>query len=312
MKVQIGWYVIADAQELKPNRPLGVRRFGADWVVWRDRTDKPVAMPDRCPHRSAKLSLGSVHEGEIQCPYHGIRFNGDGHCTLVPEIGRLAPGLRVHTANTVEAHGFIWVWIGGDKAAEGVPPWFNERPGKFLYTGMEASWPVPHRFWIENELDVAHLPFVHRKTIGRGRDPLIRTRFAFSAEGMTLFFSPEAAPSHTGSFIEFLYPGIWQLGISNSMYQVIAFVPVEENLTKVYLRTYRSFGTHALVRPLVSVAMGWYNRRVLAEDQAVVTTQRFPQPNENLPEVLFGQDVGIRHYRDLAKDFIEFDATAWR
>jgi phenylpropionate dioxygenase-like ring-hydroxylating dioxygenase large terminal subunit len=71
-----------------------VRRFGLDWVLGRDHADKPVVMEDRCPHRSARLSLATIDPavaGTLRCRYHGIRFDGEGRCVHVPELNRAAP-----------------------------------------------------------------------------------------------------------------------------------------------------------------------------------------------------------------------------
>jgi phenylpropionate dioxygenase-like ring-hydroxylating dioxygenase large terminal subunit len=305
MKVQKGWHVIAGARELKDAKPLGLRRFGEDWVLWRDAKGAPVAMQDRCPHRAAKLSLGKVQDGEIQCPYHAIRFDGRGACTHVPELGRAAPGLRTATVPAVEANGFVWVWIGGGARAEGSPPWFEDRGASFVFTRLEETWPAPHTRWIENELDITHLPFVHARTIGRGRDPRAASRFEFDAQGIRIFFDPRNPDNRIQSYIDFRFPGIWQLGISRRMYQIIAFVPVEEAVTKIYLRTYRSFATHALLRPIVNPALNWFNARVLSEDRRVVLSQRPVARAGNPHEILIGQDAAIRHYRSLTEGFVE-------
>ena len=33
---------------------------------------------------ASELSTGKVASGEIECPYHGWRYNGEGRCTAVP------------------------------------------------------------------------------------------------------------------------------------------------------------------------------------------------------------------------------------
>jgi len=305
MKVQPGWYVSARSEEVSFKKPLGLRRFAEDWVLWRDKNRQVVAMLDRCPHRAAKLSLGKIDGNNLQCPYHGIKFNGNGDCTFVPELKRSVPGLHAATAHTFEKHGFVWVWIGPGSDATVSPPWFEERGSNFIYTTLEESWSVPYTRWIENELDVTHLAYVHSKSIGFKSDPSARSRFEFDNEGIRVFFDPLVPDNRVSSFIELKYPAIWQLGISKSMYQVIAFVPVEEDETKVYVRTYRSFGTISILRPFVSFAVNWFNKRVLAEDERIVQSQSKWIEDGPDEEVLIGQDAAIRHYRKMLAGFVD-------
>ena len=67
-----------------PPRQLACGCLGEDLVLWRDRDGHPHALADHCPHRWARLSLGRVLGGDLQCAYHGLRFDGRGQCVLVP------------------------------------------------------------------------------------------------------------------------------------------------------------------------------------------------------------------------------------
>ena len=49
-----------------------------------NRDGSPQVVHDRCPHRSIKLSVGRIFDGELQCILHGMRFNGEGQCVMVP------------------------------------------------------------------------------------------------------------------------------------------------------------------------------------------------------------------------------------
>ena len=77
----------------------------------------PRAAPDRCPHRGTRLSLGRVCDGQIECPYHGWRFDGAGRCAH-PRAARLhAAGLTRPGHDTLsEAHGLLWLHLQDDAA----------------------------------------------------------------------------------------------------------------------------------------------------------------------------------------------------
>ncbi len=308
MKVQAGWHAAVDSRELKTRHPLAVRRFGLDWVFWRDSAGNPVAMEDRCPHRSARLSLGTVDlagSGTLRCPYHGIQFDGKGQCVHVPELKRSAPGLAVRSLPCVEAHGFVWVCVGPSPVSQASVPWFDNLGPEFVQSRIEEHWPTHFSRWIENELDVTHLPFVHANTIGRGFDAAVPSRFEFDDRGILILFDQKDPNNRVHQFARLLYPNIWQLAVSPSMFLVMAFAAIDDEHTKLYFRTYRSFGSMPLLKPVVDVFVNAFNRKVVAQDRRVVLSQR-PKSSAELPgEVLFREDAAVRHYRSLMQAFVD-------
>ena len=91
MNLQSGWYAILSSREVTPE-PREVRRFGLDLVAWRTRVGTAVIQANRCAHRSAKLSLGTIKKDCIKCPYH----LSDGHIAPSsvghPRVGQTFPG----------------------------------------------------------------------------------------------------------------------------------------------------------------------------------------------------------------------------
>jgi phenylpropionate dioxygenase-like ring-hydroxylating dioxygenase large terminal subunit len=65
-------------------KAVGFTALGENLVAWRDRDGTPNVVHDRCPHRSIKLSVGRIFDGQLQCILHGLRFDGEGHCVMVP------------------------------------------------------------------------------------------------------------------------------------------------------------------------------------------------------------------------------------
>lgn len=113
------WYAVLRAAEVK-NKPLGVTRLGRQLVIWRGADGVQVAF-DACPHRGAALSRGRVVDGELQCPYHGLRFSSDGACTVTLGCPGEHAGLHLAPMPVREAFGLVWVWFG--EATPGALPW---------------------------------------------------------------------------------------------------------------------------------------------------------------------------------------------
>src|SRR4051794_26003322 len=78
------WYPVLQSEELPTGRPVGFKVLGENFAAWRDAKGRPNVVYDRCPHRSIKLSIGRVLDGNLQCVLHGLRFDGKGKCVLIP------------------------------------------------------------------------------------------------------------------------------------------------------------------------------------------------------------------------------------
>jgi len=149
--------------------------LGRDIVVWKDSEGKWRAVEDRCAHRLAALSLGSVTEdGTLACRYHGWCFNGRGECTHIPQAVDAASEAtacsssrsKVQAFPTLEAHGLLWVWPDDDKTA-----WEDSAakdPAIGAVSGPAAKWfatlsfPVSYASFIENVFDPIHLLYAHQ------------------------------------------------------------------------------------------------------------------------------------------------------
>ena len=170
MLPQNHWYLIAPSRELRPGKPLGLKRFGADLVLWRDQAGVAWAQRDHCPHRSARLSAGKIVGDAVECPFHGFRFDAQGSCVAAPCEG--ANGHLRHLQNQSfalrEEHGYLWMWWGEEAPSEDPLPWFDELHASMPYHEQSTVWETSYQRAVENQLDWAHLPFVHRNSIGIG------------------------------------------------------------------------------------------------------------------------------------------------
>lgn len=177
MKEREGWWPVADEEALSVagGQPLAVQLLGEGLVLWRQTDGTVSVFTDRCPHRGARLSLGQVINGELQCPYHGWRFGGDGRCVAIPAMPAFKPG-PVHAACHHEArcaHGLVWVRLASPASASGAAadiPVFAGLPGRHLMYGpFDVATSAPRA--VENFLDTSHFAFVHRDWLGDAQHP---------------------------------------------------------------------------------------------------------------------------------------------
>ena len=72
-----GWFPIAWTHEIE-HFPVARSLLGKPVVLYRSQAGQVHVFDDRCPHRHAPLSEGTLVEGHLQCPYHGWSFNEAG------------------------------------------------------------------------------------------------------------------------------------------------------------------------------------------------------------------------------------------
>jgi len=160
------WYAACRADELSTT-PIERTVLDQPLMFFRDKTGRAFALLDRCAHRNAPLSLGSVDaQGRIACPYHGWRFDGSGACREVPGFATENPaggGRSVAAFSVRELDGFVWVWAraGVEPATE--PPRIPHIDDPDYVTVIrEYDVECTMHAALENALDVPHTAFVHR------------------------------------------------------------------------------------------------------------------------------------------------------
>lgn len=285
MYIPEAWHVIAIRRELRRahREPVALRRFGLDLALWRDAEGKLRAVLDRCPHRSASLSAGAVEDGQIECPFHGFRWDGEGNCVKVPCNGPEAQRPR-HLANTAfelrEAHDMVWMWWGQPRAAGDYPelPWsgpFTALDEGYVHDTLVETTQVGWMRNVENQLDWAHLPFAHHNTIGAGFPHDIEVRAELDGDLLSCwpahYEDAEGVP-HTP--LHYMFPNTWIMAVGGpNNYSVIAFAPVDATHTRMYLRTYVKRGRVPGLAALIARVFRPANRVIFKQDQRIIETQ---------------------------------------
>jgi len=184
------WYPVAYSAEVT-DEPRAVRLFGEDYVVWRAGEGGGVhAAADECPHRSSRLSQGWIADGCLVCPYHGWRFDASGACVEIPANDPALPiPPRAHVESILcdERYGLVWVCVGMPR--EGIPDLAEaEDPDYVLIHELMDTWKASAPRIIDNALDVSHVAWVHRNSVGSAANPRL-SDFKVVRDGLKLSFS---------------------------------------------------------------------------------------------------------------------------
>src|SRR5262245_604433 len=81
-----GWYVVASSRSLRPNQVRSVDMLHRKLVVYRGNNSIVRAYDAHCPHLGANLGHGRLVGNDLECAFHGWRFDSDGLCSHVPNL----------------------------------------------------------------------------------------------------------------------------------------------------------------------------------------------------------------------------------
>jgi phenylpropionate dioxygenase-like ring-hydroxylating dioxygenase large terminal subunit len=162
------WYVAAEPGEVT-RTPLGRIIAGEPVVLYRKADGTAVALEDRCCHRRAPLHKGQVAGDALQCGYHGFIFDASGACIEIPGSDVRPPSTaRVRSYPVCERHRYVWIWTGAAELADpaAIPNLFTNDDPAWAATGARMPIAADYLLFVDNLLDLSHVAFVHRGTIG--------------------------------------------------------------------------------------------------------------------------------------------------
>jgi phenylpropionate dioxygenase-like ring-hydroxylating dioxygenase large terminal subunit len=178
------WYYAVPSRRLPRRATLAKVMLGEPILIGRDAAGAPFALRDLCPHRGMPLSAGRFDGCEIECCYHGWRFDTSGRCTSIPSLvpsQAFVPG-RIHTRPypAREVQGNIWVYFGEDAAAAPEIPILEgfDECAPHLVESVRFAAAIDHA--VVGLMDPAHGPFVHRAWWWRSRRSIHHKAKAFT------------------------------------------------------------------------------------------------------------------------------------
>lgn len=320
------WYAVLNSAEVPEKKPIGVTRMGEKLVFWRTTAGELTCFKDLCPHRGVALSTGKITNGHLQCPFHGFEFEPGGQCVVIPALGaEVQPPLamRAEKIPVREEYGFIWIWWGEER--EQYPPlrYFDSLDKSFSFVTIRDHWETHYSRAIENQLDVIHLPFIHRTTIGRGNRTVVDgpiQRWACDLDescdllniwvrnrkedGVPARRERELPEPDLRPLLQFQFPNVWHNWISDQVRVMVAFAPIDEDNTMMYLRFYQKISHLPVLKQFIHAAGSVGNLIIARQDKWVVETQQPKRSTLDSGETLIPGDRPIIEYRRRRQELI--------
>ena len=188
------WYVAGLSGEITRDI-LSRRLLGTEVALYRTLAGAPVAVRNRCPHRSFPLAKGRLDGDTLVCGYHGMQFDPSGRCTHMPSMPITPGNASVRSFPVVERGPLVWIWMGtSDAADEALIPdthWLDDPRWKSVSGSfyMHSDYVSMH----ENLLDQTHFPFLHPGAIGTPE--FARSRLQVREEGDVIVIDRELKDS---------------------------------------------------------------------------------------------------------------------
>lgn len=299
------WYPVAYIEDLDKAKPTRFTLLEQDVVIWWEPKAKTWRVfADQCPHRLAPLSEGRVNEaGQLECPYHGWAFSGNGMCEHIPQ--QPADG-EAHVSNracvasmpTEVRQGLLFVYPGKPENAAQVdvpiiPP-VAEEPDGWVMLNTFRDLPYDALTLLENVLDASHIPYTHHKTVGKRENaaPMQMDVVVSGKRGFQGIWPEGPRKGKLGSQrTTFVAPALMYHDLTSKQFgrtlTVVYATPIRKGKCRLFARFPFKFSSK-LPGFFIKLTPRWYshvgNNRVLEDDQIFLHIQeRLLEKNAHRP-----------------------------
>jgi phenylpropionate dioxygenase-like ring-hydroxylating dioxygenase large terminal subunit len=334
MFLRNAWYVAAGSDEVT-RALLGRIIAGEPVVLYRKQDGTPIALEDTCCHRRAPLHKGQVVGDAVQCGYHGFTFDASGTCVEIPGSEVRPPSTaRVRSYPVCERHRYIWVWTGEPERADPglIPNLFTNDDPSWAATGERMPIAADYLLFVDNLLDLSHVAFVHRGTIGsddsaasleveRGEGSIRVVREARDIPTPPIYLKQGFGPrAHQSKHITFLPPCTVTIEITTTEVAINGAAPRSKHLliintiTPETERTSHYFWASTRDFEMENAELtNFFHRethKAFLEDQDMLEAQqRSIDLDPQAPNVLVGIDAGPIQARKLMSRLLDEEAA---
>jgi len=310
------WYFALPGFQLKPGKMLKKTLLGEPVLLGRTSNGSVFALRDICPHRGIPLSDGRFDGAEIECCYHGWRFDRSGACTAIPS---LVPDqkfdlslVKAEAYPAREVHGNVWVFFGRDpQGAPEIPllPGIAAR-GPDLYDTVQLPCSIDHA--VVGLMDPAHGPFVHRSWWWRRGGSIHEKSKAFAASpfGFTMLRHKPSRNSNAYRLlggapeteIVFRLPGLRVEHITAGRHVVVnltAVTPLDRDETQIHHAIYWNVPLLSVLKPILRP----YVRAFLNQDRTIMVRQQVGLKYDPPLALIDDADTQARWYYRLKAEY---------
>jgi phenylpropionate dioxygenase-like ring-hydroxylating dioxygenase large terminal subunit len=204
------WYPALRSSRVFGRRLTRAMLLEVPLVLGRDAAGKPFALRDVCPHRAFPLSFGQFDGANVECAYHGWKFEAHtGQCREIPSLtsdSKLkCERIYAGAFPCEERDGYIWVFMANPegRAPEALVPAAPELPTfsrSYRIARLESDLPCTVDHGIIGLMDPAHGPFVHQAWWWRSRHSIREKQKQFEPIANGFRMSPHAPSANSAPY----------------------------------------------------------------------------------------------------------------
>lgn len=314
------WYYALAGHELRRGCLLHRTLLGEPVLLGRTRAGEVFALRDICPHRAMPLSYGRLCDGQVECPYHGWRFDTAGTCVHIPSLverqRRDISRIKVSSYPCHEVQGNIWVYFAERASARApdpaqIPTVAGFETGRYqLARAMIFPCPMDHA--VVGLMDPAHGPFVHQSWWWRSRSSIHEKAKEFAPSHLGFRMLPHTPSRNSRAYrvlggtpqtqISFQLPGVRIEHVRTERHRLCgltAVTPISETETRINHCIYWTMPWLSLLKPLLKP----FATAFLGQDRNVVERQQEGLAYNPRLMLINDADVQAKWYYELKDEY---------
>ena len=309
------WYVASSSKDIKKNKVVSKILLGKPILIGRNKFGRIFAINDNCPHRGTLLSIGRFDGENIECPYHGWRFDTSGQCTFIPsQLPKQKPqaaDIKTKSYSIKENMGIIWIYISNDNNINPFPSIEHTENKLQLY--VKKIFDCNIDLAVTGLMDPAHGAFVHASSLWRThRDVKEKKKIikpikngweiqphstSINSKAYKIFLGKESQTK-----ISYTLPGIRQEFTKTNKYSylgITACTPINESQTTVHHFMYWDVPGGIVLRNIIRIIANNF----LNQDSLAVTWMKKGKVYSNREILVEDADIQIKWYYKLKKEW---------